>query len=266
MTDEPADLLVRYLPRIEAIARLLAFRRRLDEGSTEEFRAHLVLRLVENDYAILRMFRGRSSLERYLTIVAARVLNDFLNHQWGKWRASATAHRLGPLAVALEQCLYRDQRPLDEALAVVRGKFPDVADDELRAIVDELPRRERSRLVSIDAAMNVPDDSAEDTLERAGEARRISELIRAFINKLPDDDRVALRLRFAAGHTAPEIARMVHRKPFQIYERIERHLRQLRTELEAAGIQATDIDAVIGDDHLALDFLDTDGPEERHVP
>jgi len=254
------------MPRIERLVRRLC-RQRPNESEAEELVAHVTLKLVENNYAVLRAFRERSSIDSYLATVVARILNDYRNHAWGKWHASAAAVRLGPLALEMERRLYRDHQPIDEAFADVRAKFPDVGEYELRTIVDQLPRRMRHQLVSIDAAMQVAGDADVDVLEWTDEARRVSKLIRAYIDRLAEDDRLILRLRFSGGLTAAEIARMVHRKPFQIYEGVERHLQQLRVELEAAGIQAAAIEAFIGNDNISLDFLETDDrPEERHVP
>jgi hypothetical protein len=54
------------------------------------------LKLIENDYRILRSFEGLASLGTYLTTVIARLFLDFQIHEWGRWRPSAAATRLGP--------------------------------------------------------------------------------------------------------------------------------------------------------------------------
>ena len=66
------------------------------------------LRLVENDYAVLRAYEARSKFETFISIVVQRMALDFRIHMWGKWHASAEAKRLGPLAIRLEELLLRN--------------------------------------------------------------------------------------------------------------------------------------------------------------
>src|SRR4029453_14108130 len=45
-----------------------------------------MLRLVEDDYDVLRRFQARSSLPTYVTVVIQRLFLDYRNRLWGKWR------------------------------------------------------------------------------------------------------------------------------------------------------------------------------------
>src|SRR5262249_37184504 len=134
-------LLEENLELIERVIRFTARQQRLDESDSEEFASVVKLRLVENDYAIIRKFEGRCHISTFITIVVQRMLLDYRNHHWGKWHASAEAKRLGDLAIELEQLLHRDGRTIDEALPVLRSHYPDASRESLEEIAARLPER-----------------------------------------------------------------------------------------------------------------------------
>src|SRR6187401_3305105 len=62
----PDQMFLTHLPAIDGIARAAARRRRLTTDEAEEFRSIVRLRLIENDYAVIREFRGSSSFRTFL--------------------------------------------------------------------------------------------------------------------------------------------------------------------------------------------------------
>lgn len=56
----------------------------------------------------------------YLTVVIERLCIDHLRGEWGGWRPSALARRLGPAAVLLETLVYHERLALDAAIATLR--------------------------------------------------------------------------------------------------------------------------------------------------
>src|SRR5215472_1056914 len=109
------QLFLTNLPTIEALVQMVARQQRMSWAEAEEFASIVRLRLIENDYAILRKFRGGSTLRTYLTVVIARQALDYRDACWGRWRPSRTARRLGPAAVALERLVVRDGLSFEEA-------------------------------------------------------------------------------------------------------------------------------------------------------
>src|ERR1044071_2387248 len=103
------------LATIASLIQIVARRHRLSAADAEEFASTVHLRLIEHDYAVIRKFRGGSSLRTYLTVVIARLCLDFRASSWGRWRPSQGARRLGPVAVALERLMVRDGLTFDEA-------------------------------------------------------------------------------------------------------------------------------------------------------
>src|SRR4029453_1116188 len=83
----------------------------------EGFASAVKLKLIANDYQVLRAFQGRSSLGAYLAAVVQRAWLAPPNQPWGKGGPSAAARRMAPLAVRLDTLLHRDGLTLDEACA-----------------------------------------------------------------------------------------------------------------------------------------------------
>jgi hypothetical protein len=61
----PEVLLISEFETVERVIRFVTTRRRLRTSDAEEFASHVKLKPVENDYAVLRKFEGRSSLRRF---------------------------------------------------------------------------------------------------------------------------------------------------------------------------------------------------------
>src|ERR1043165_1810764 len=70
-------------------------RYRMTREAAEDFESWALLRLVENDYRILRLFRGDSSLKTYLTVVIRTLHREFRAEHWGRYRPSAAARHAG---------------------------------------------------------------------------------------------------------------------------------------------------------------------------
>jgi RNA polymerase sigma factor (sigma-70 family) len=252
-------LLEENLALIERVIRYTARRQRLDEAEAEEFASVVKLRLVDNDYAVIRKFGGRCRFATFMTIVVQRMLLDYRIHCWGKWHASAEAKRLGDLAVELEQLLYRDGRTIDEVLPQLGTRYPETTRKLLEELAARLPgRRARRRMVDIEEAESVAvhSDTEDNAMsdERARMSERVSSVMRDAIAKLPEHDRLILKLRFDSRMTGAEIARSMQIEQKLLYRRIDKLLRDLRGELERAGIDPRDAADLIGREGAQLDF------------
>ncbi|MEA2338176.1 MAG: hypothetical protein QOE82_2183 [Thermoanaerobaculia bacterium] len=258
--DAP-ELLTSNLALIERAVGFAARRYRLDPDDAEEFAAVVKLKLVENDYAVLRAYEARSSFSTYINIVIQRLALDYCIHVWGKWHASAEAKRLGALAIELEQLLLRDGRTVDEALVILSPKYDGITSDSLQTIAARLPKRApRHRDVGLEKAEIAAVARPADVEERlyAGERRqaseRLSSIMSAVIARLPEDERLILQLRFEGGMTVPQIARSLGLDQKLTYRRIEKRMREIRLELERAGIAWRDVLDLIGRDEVLLQF------------
>lgn len=230
----------------------------------EEFAGEFKLRLVEDDYAIVRQFQGRSTFGTYIAAVTLRALRDYRAHQFGKWNTSAVAKRLGAVAVDLERLLYRDGRSIDDVIEALQQRFPGTVRADLEALAARLPVRSRRRRISIDDVEIV---QAPDVLgfEHANAAAELSAKVCSFIDSLPNKDQLLLRLRFVGGLSVAQIARSLALDQKVLYRELDRCYRDLRKYLEAAGVHANDINELVGSNAAVFDFHLTvnDSPTSR---
>jgi RNA polymerase sigma factor (sigma-70 family) len=241
------ELFLTSLPIVDRIAAVQARRYRLQAADAEEFTAWARSRLVEDDYAVLRKFGGRSSLATYLTTVVVNLFRDFRNSRWGRWRPSAAALRLGPTAVRLECLLYRDGCSIHEAVQVLLGK--PLGERELTALAGQLPVRAPVREISLNsdvglAASGIADPSAGHELPNE-DAAAVWRILTSSVEGLAAEDAVIVRMRFWDGLTVADIARALHLDQKSLYRQISMIQGRLRDQFVACGIdRATALDAI----------------------
>lgn len=269
--DSYETMFVTNLDVIESVIRYVCQRHKLSGSEGEEFDSEVKLRLVDHDYEVFRKFQHRSSLRTYLTIVIQRIYLDYRNHLWGKWRPSAEAQRLGPIAIRLETLMTRDGFSFDQACEYLRtNEHITASDSHLSAIAMRLPARSRRAMVGEEALETIADATSweEDRLvssEQRADVRRLSSALTRAIRSLSDQDRVMLRLRFQDGIAVADIARALHLDQKPLYRRFDALLRRLRAALEAEGIDPEEARELVErndiDIRLAL-FAPTPGEDD----
>ena len=219
------------------------------------------LRLIEDDYAVFRKFEGRCALSTYLTVVVQRLLSDYRNHLWGKWRPSARSERLGPLAIRIETLISRDRHSPDEAFALLESGADRLSRAEFDAIVSGIPERaSRPRAVALEDVadtLSTSSESIETEAERSDRgtlANTVMAALREGLARLGVEDRAILRMHFGGGMKIAEVARSLHLDQKQLYRRIERICAALRHDLVAAGVDSGKADDIIGRPDVSLDF------------
>jgi RNA polymerase sigma factor (sigma-70 family) len=266
-----AELEARFvssLPDIERVSRFIARRHRLTSTEADDFCSEVNLKIIENNYAVLGCFQGRSSLRTYLTTVIQRLFLDYRRKLWGKWRPSAEAQRRGPLALRLEILLYREGLNFDEALETMRTNFACPESREaLAELAHALPQRisrraateESEELAAIPAGELA---SPEVQAEGASTVARIQESIREAMEALAPQDRIVLRMRFEDDISVADIARTLHLDQKRLYRHIEELLDGFRKSLESRGLGWPEVVRMIerGQCHLRLPLL----PENEH--
>jgi RNA polymerase sigma factor (sigma-70 family) len=247
-------LLERHVPWIDRVAARLARRHGLDGDETDDFAGWAKARLVEDDYAVLRKYRGESAITTYLTVVMNRLYQDYRVSRWGRWRPSAAARRRGPLAVLLETLVHRDRMTLAQAIEVARSRgWPELADREATALLAELPDvRGRPKQTDDASLERAPAEHSADAAvieaETAERRRTVRGLLGRAMEGLPDEDRRIVEMRFYAGATIAEVARVLRIEQKPLYRRLERILEHLRRKLEAEGISIDRVREIIDDD------------------
>ena len=267
----PETTYLQHLKSIQRIAAYTAYRSHLTADETGEFVQTACVKLLENDYEIIRKFEGRSSLSTYLTTVIMRLFHQWRVEQWGKWRPSAKARALGEKAITLERLLSRDGFSLSEAVTALTQRHPQsFSVGELEAIYVRLPlRKPRTVLVSDENVLaELPsEDSAEErvrTGEREIALRSAAAGLDRAIGDFSPEDRLILQLRFWTGRKVPEIARIMGLEPKKVYKRLDRLFMALRRALEAAGIDHAAVGELM--DQPALNLSLEPQPERTSTP
>ena len=208
----------------------------------EDFASIVKLKLIEDDYAVIRKFGGRSSFRTYLTIVVQRFLLDQRVREWGRWRPSAEARRLGGLAVTLERLLHRDGLTFDEACVVMAACASGPSRSALETLVVRLPAR---RHRPVHSGEPKEDDATLDASvverpafqrERERIADRAVRVLEEAISRLEAEERLILRLRYQEELTTVEVARSLGTTRRKLQKRIRHLLDALRSALEARGL------------------------------
>lgn len=128
----------------------------------EDLAAEVLLQIVAHDYAILRQFRGNSSLATYLTVIARRICVHELSRRYATREVQPSA----------------DQAKLDEVEDEDVPRTPGLESlEEVEKLLSKLPSREREvvRLhyiegrsyEEISTEMNIPVNSIGPILSRA---------------------------------------------------------------------------------------------------
>ena len=253
------ELFEANLGTIERVIAIVCRRGRLFGPDAEDFASEVRLALIENDYAILAKYEGRSSLDTFLTVVIQRLLADARTRAKGRWHASTEATRLGPAAVLIETLIRRDGRSLDEAMPHIRAAHPEVTRDDVNAILAKLPERTaRPRAVELEVVEPVIASSeSTDARAIANEKLRISMraggAVRNVLQTLPLEDRTLIRLRFGSDMSVADISRMMNLPQRPLYRRLESLLFRLRGALTEAGIDGATAESLVGREH-EIDF------------
>jgi RNA polymerase sigma factor (sigma-70 family) len=252
-----------YLEHRDVIERVILFvcrRHRMPAPDAEDFASVVRLHLLADDAAVLRSFRGGSSIRTYLTAVITHQFQDWRNRQWGKWRPSAEARRIGPLAILLETRLARDGFSMDEAVESLRTNHGVTASrSELETIAARFPTRTGRSLV----AEELLDEKASETgrpddhlhkQNASSQARRACAVLETTVRTFSSSDQLLLSLRFNSDMRIVDIARLLGLEQRPLYRRLESLLEKLRVALEGAGIGSAEVVDVL--EYRGFDFVE----------
>jgi RNA polymerase sigma factor for flagellar operon FliA len=258
------------LPLIDRAIRHVVRRARLTADQRTEFTSVVLLKLIEDNYAVLRAFRGQCAMQTYLVVVVRRCLLDFRVKQWGRWRASQAARRLGSAATALEQMVVRDGLPVREAVATVaqqRERWGLSSGDAWR-LHEALPHRpQRPRDVELDSDWAAPHDAAPDAgldadalRDRSGHVRRALAIA---LRSLSPDDRQLLRMRFGDGMHINRIAVQTDADARSLYRRFDALLRRLRRALSEQALTMSGIRPLLGHVEFGIESVLTESSRQH---
>lgn len=260
------ELFLSHQAQIQRVVAWVCARHGLRGADAEDFASEVNLRLIERDCEVLTKFEGRSSIGTYLTTVVGHIYQDFQNKRFGKWRSSAEARRLGPVAVKLERLVSRDGLTFDEAVGVLQtDERVGMTREELYDLFQRLPRRPVRRKPG--AVPYEPSTLSDGPLtleqaERQKLARRVFDVVRAELARLPARDQVFLRLHFEKGLTVAQAARHLGEDQKALYRKKEAFLKTVRAALKDKGLGPTDLDDLLTSGDWNEDLSPDDGESD----
>jgi RNA polymerase sigma factor (sigma-70 family) len=238
----PEAILVEHLGYLERAARAMCRSTGLHGPDAEDFVSWLKIKLIENDYAIIRKFRGESKITTYLAMVVSRQLSGYLREQRGRWRPSAAAERMGPPAAELEKLVYEGYTLAQAGEKLRTEGRTTLSDLELARLLGQLPGRQplRPREASADTVLEAEGSSRADDRVDAAEARArhddfVGRLGRV-LEQLSPEDQSIVRLYFQEGYSAADVARALLLDQKRLYRRIPKLRERLRELLEREGV------------------------------
>lgn len=255
MTDwtDPEAVFLAHLGWIDRVASIACNKAGVWGAEAEDFSAWVRMKLIEDDYAVLRNFRGGSELKTYLASVVVRHFFTYNRMQRGRWRPSAAAERLGSPARELEMLVHRDRYTLEQAGEKLRtAGLTTLSDTDLARLLARLPQREPLRPVQLDpelALSATPNASRADERVTAAEAearrRRMMGALDQALEQLEPEEQMIVKMHFADGYTLADVARALRLEQKPLYRRVARLRDRLKSSLEGAGLRGDDVRSLL---------------------
>jgi len=251
------ELFRAHLPQIERVIAAICRRWGWFGDQADDFAQEVKLKLIEDDYAVLRRFRGKSRLKTFLYAVIHNLARDYLVRRHGKWRPSRAARRGGAIAIRLDVLLHRDRRPIEEAIEILRFNLgASESPDELRRLAAELPPHYPRHLEDQEALpeQRAPDDPEEaaTAAERRRAAAHAEAALEEALAVFDAEDRLILKLHFGDGFSLAAVARRLGLEQKPLYRRRQRCLERLRRELERRGVGRRQLGELLGEPRVEL--------------
>jgi RNA polymerase sigma factor (sigma-70 family) len=255
---DPRAWLETNVARVKLLVTQVARSRRLARQDEQELLSIVWTHLANDNYRALRRYKGAGSLNAYLRVVVERLVLDMRVANWGKWRPSARARRLGADAILFERLIVRDGHSAAHAEDVLRHATGASVPVEFTAAVVRLAPRGARRFVALDEVARQaasPSDPFAEAMDgqRARRGVAVGRQLARALEKLPVRDQLVVRLRHHQGLKVSEIAAMLGLDQKQLYRRLDAIHASLRATLARTGTSARE----------ALEVID--GPVS-HIP
>jgi RNA polymerase sigma factor (sigma-70 family) len=247
------ELFHQSLEALPPILRVLGREKRLSREEVEDLGSDIQVKLLEDDYRVLRRWDGRSSLKVYLGVVVYNIWRDRVRGEKGRVHVSEAAKRLGPPAPELEVLLGQQGLTFDQAYQVIKPRFPGLSRSDAEKIVAQINPRPGRQFEGegVVALQPDPEPTADECLElreKLAKKRKALTLMLRRLSALPEQDRILLVRAHAEEVKFSSIARSLGIDQRPLYRRNERLLTRLRADLEDAGILWEDLSEVLGID------------------
>lgn len=231
--------------------------------------------LQEDDYKVLRSFKGEARLSTYLTAIVARKAVDMVRKKLGRNRQKERAAAFGEVGVlVLERMIMKGesaerllpevktlpnapQSPEElEDLALKIGSGSNIPKSPAPAASNENPVVKEGFTVKTGENADgeprrevVVPDPRQDPQALAHQQERSRDMRSAVshvLSQLSGEERIILRMRFPTGHNQPpqkakHIAGVLGISEKAVYKRIDRLLKKCRQILEQKGVDVHEL-------------------------
>jgi hypothetical protein len=238
----------------------------------EAFDIYVKEKLVEDDYRRIRKYEGRNGAKfrTYLASVLARLLQDYRDRIWGRWRPTKKATRAGGTAVLMERLL-REHRSYDEIFEMMRTDYRLTIDRaEFERLTAHVNPRFRPRIESV-VLPDVSDPSR--TPEQLAILHQMLDhycallrTLRRICGTFRTEDALVLKYVYEDGHEAGTVENLLGWKPNRrrggtVFKRLELLTKRLKKLLEGEGFSIVDVRAFLQNPGLGDGC---DDPAEAH--
>ena len=207
-------------------------------------------KLRENNYKILRNFKGKAKLTTYLTTIISYQAIDLIRQRRGRDQKKARAKKAGKIAEMIYNLVFkngRGERDAYEELKIskdFKGSF-----EEFEKLVLTIKGKE-SKVIDLNSggvavkrgfrlknkdSFEVPDIKADPELIYLKENRqnRIKKMVGEVVAGLSGEQRIILRMRYPADESKQsmqinEIAEILNLSKKAVYNRLERILKKCK--------------------------------------
>lgn len=242
-------LFLKHLDWIDKVASMACANHGVWGDDTEDFTGWVRMKLLEDDYAVLRRFRGDAEPKTYLASVVVRHFFTYYRAERGRWRPSVAAERMGAPAVDVETLVVRDGLTVAQAGEILRTSGrTTLSDIELARLLAKLPKRGplrpevREPETGMDATAGAwRADAGVDAAEAASRRAQVIKALGAALEQLEPEEKLIMQLHYGQGFSVADVARTLKLEQKPLYRRIERLRIRLRALLESAGLGGDDV-------------------------
>jgi len=235
------------------------------ENETLELSNLILDKLRENNYKILKNFKGKSKLSTYLTVIIANQIVDTIRKKRGRSREKERAKPFGPLGTQIIQRILIEGCTIDQLYQELKSQNNlTYSIEKFEKIVEKIKGNPSKSTFSVSSENNPflqkghqdqesgelivvdPKNNPEENTIQKQKREKISEVLDFIIGELNGEERLILRMRFPTqGEETPKdinsIAQLLAISQKAAYKRISRILKKCRQILIQRGFDINDL-------------------------
>lgn len=229
--------------------------------------SNLVLDTLQQDnYRVLKQFKGNSRLSTYITTIIARQAVDMVRKKLGRNREKERAQAFGELGLWIYDQINGtpdySANEIHDLWKKEKGNPPSL--EQFETIIAKIKNKTGGpgftplNGTAVKQGITVPGDrpgefivkdnggNPEDLLEQKEKHKRVKDIFKEVIEHLDGEERMVLRMRFPVSEDQSpvkvgQIAVLLKIKPKAVYKRIEKIMNKCRKLLKQKGVTINDL-------------------------